>query len=75
MPPLESMINLYDFEQLAEKVLSRTGWAYYRSAANGEDSECFSSSECKIGDMEKGVREIRKSKAHCFLGLNSLSGE
>ena len=32
MPPLEGMINLQDFEELAEKVLSKTAWAYYRSA-------------------------------------------
>lgn len=39
MPPIDAMINLYDFEKEAEKVLSKTAWAYYRSAANGEDSE------------------------------------
>ncbi len=39
MPPIDAMINLYDFEVEAEKVLSKTAWAYYRSAANGEDSE------------------------------------
>jgi L-lactate dehydrogenase (cytochrome) len=32
MPPLDAMINLYDFEIEAEKVLSKTAWAYYRSA-------------------------------------------
>ncbi|KAJ9093821.1 hypothetical protein QFC20_007034 [Naganishia adeliensis] len=32
MPPLEGMIDLQDFEELAEKVLSKTAWAYYRSA-------------------------------------------
>jgi L-lactate dehydrogenase (cytochrome) len=38
MPPIDAMINLYDFEIEAEKVLSKTAWAYYRSAANGEDT-------------------------------------
>lgn len=32
MPALDSLVNLQDFEELAEKVLSRTAWAYYRSA-------------------------------------------
>lgn len=40
MLPLEAMINLNDIQEQAEKVLSRTAWAYYRSAANGEDSKC-----------------------------------
>jgi hypothetical protein len=30
-------LNLQDMEDLAQKVLSRTGWAYYRSAADDED--------------------------------------
>lgn len=32
MPPVDAMLNLQDFEELAEKVLSKTAWAYYRSA-------------------------------------------
>jgi L-lactate dehydrogenase (cytochrome) len=32
MPPVDAMLNLDDFEKLAEKVLSKTAWAYYRSA-------------------------------------------
>ena len=39
MPPIEAILNLQDMEDLAEKVLSRTGWAYYRSAADSEDCE------------------------------------
>jgi hypothetical protein len=39
MPPIESILNLQDMEDLAEKVMSRTGWAYYRSAADLEDCE------------------------------------
>ena len=39
MPPIESILNLQDMEDLAEKVLSRTGWAYYRSASDLEDCE------------------------------------
>ena len=39
MPPIESILNLQDMEDLAEKVLSRTGWGYYRSAADLEDCE------------------------------------
>ena len=31
-PPVEACVNLEDFEVLAEKVLSKTAWAYYRSA-------------------------------------------
>lgn len=39
MPSIESILNLQDMEDLAQKVLSRTGWAYYRSAADDEDCE------------------------------------
>ncbi|KAI5449746.1 hypothetical protein NCC49_004111 [Naganishia albida] len=37
MPPVDAMLNLQDFEELAEKVLSKTAWAYYRSAADSEE--------------------------------------
>ncbi|KAK6382124.1 hypothetical protein LTS17_004009 [Exophiala oligosperma] len=33
-PPLESMINLFDFEQVAQKFVSPKTWAYYSGAAN-----------------------------------------
>ena len=39
MPPVGSMLLLDDFEQWAEKVLSGTGWNYYKSAADREVSE------------------------------------
>lgn len=32
MPPLGSMVMIPDFEKVAEKVLSETAWAYYKSA-------------------------------------------
>ncbi|GHJ85958.1 hypothetical protein NliqN6_2360 [Naganishia liquefaciens] len=38
MPPVEACVNLEDFEVLAEKVLSKTAWAYYRSAADSEEA-------------------------------------
>ncbi|CCD24783.1 FMN-dependent alpha-hydroxy acid dehydrogenase NDAI_0D04700 [Naumovozyma dairenensis CBS 421] len=38
LPPLESIINLYDFEKLASKILSNQAWAYYSSGANDEIS-------------------------------------
>ncbi|KAK5457137.1 hypothetical protein LTS15_004918 [Exophiala xenobiotica] len=34
MPPLDSIINLYDFEEVAKKVVSPKAWAYYSGAAN-----------------------------------------
>ncbi|TXT13764.1 hypothetical protein VHUM_01131 [Vanrija humicola] len=38
LPPIDSMHLLNDFEEWAEKVLSNTGWAYYKSAADSETS-------------------------------------
>ncbi|KAL1953776.1 hypothetical protein VTO42DRAFT_2273 [Malbranchea cinnamomea] len=38
-PPLGSMINVDDFEEVAKKYLSPTGWAYYSSAADDEYSK------------------------------------
>jgi L-lactate dehydrogenase (cytochrome) len=32
LPDVEEMLLLNDFEEWAQKVLSGTGWAYYRSA-------------------------------------------
>ncbi|KAI1860371.1 uncharacterized protein JN550_011523 [Neoarthrinium moseri] len=37
-PPLTSLINIGDFEKVAEKCLSAAGWAYYSSGAEGEIS-------------------------------------
>jgi len=39
MPAAEDMLLVDDFESWAEKVLSNTAWAYYRSAADYENSE------------------------------------
>jgi len=33
-PPLESVLNLHDFEKVAEKTLSAKTWAFYSGAAN-----------------------------------------
>ncbi|KAG8818680.1 Cytochrome b2, mitochondrial precursor [Serendipita sp. 401] len=38
IPPVAAMVNLYDFEEIAKKVLSNTAWAYYSSAAEDEAS-------------------------------------
>ncbi|OJJ45932.1 hypothetical protein ASPZODRAFT_152880 [Penicilliopsis zonata CBS 506.65] len=38
MPEAADMLLLDDFEAWAERVLSGTAWAYYRSAADGENS-------------------------------------
>ncbi|KAG9052599.1 Cytochrome b2, mitochondrial precursor [Serendipita sp. 407] len=38
IPPVAAMVNLYDFEKIAKKVLSNTAWAYYSSAAEDEAS-------------------------------------
>ncbi|KAG7544244.1 hypothetical protein FFLO_03357 [Filobasidium floriforme] len=38
MPPIDSILLLQDMEDLAEKVMSKTGWGYYRSASDTEDS-------------------------------------
>ncbi|KUL86062.1 hypothetical protein ZTR_06433 [Talaromyces verruculosus] len=36
MPPAQSMMLLRDFEEWAQRVLSETAWAYYRSASDEE---------------------------------------
>jgi L-lactate dehydrogenase (cytochrome) len=36
MPPLEQCFNLLDFEAVAKKVMKKTAWAYYSSAADDE---------------------------------------
>lgn len=38
MPPAQSMLLLRDFEEWAQRVLSETAWAYYRSASDEEHS-------------------------------------
>lgn len=37
-PPLSQMYNLLDFEHVARRVMSKTGWAYYSSGADDEIS-------------------------------------
>src|ERR1700749_3925273 len=39
MPVAENILLLQDFEDWAEQVLSRTAWAYYRSAADEDRSK------------------------------------
>lgn len=34
MPPLEAVLNLDDFERVAQQVLSRAGWGYYACAGD-----------------------------------------
>ncbi|AJP40658.1 AHL_G0040180.mRNA.1.CDS.1 [Saccharomyces cerevisiae] len=36
LPPLDNIINLYDFEYLASQTLTKQAWAYYSSGANDE---------------------------------------
>ncbi|KAI8904059.1 cytochrome b2, mitochondrial precursor [Gorgonomyces haynaldii] len=36
LPPLSTMLNLDDFEKLAEKEMSKEAWAYYSSAGDDE---------------------------------------
>lgn len=36
LPPLDNVVNVYDFEELASKILSNQAWAYYSSAADDE---------------------------------------
>ncbi|KAL7419080.1 hypothetical protein Q5752_005916 [Cryptotrichosporon argae] len=38
LPPADAMLLLSDFEVWAEKVLSGTGWNYYKSAADSEST-------------------------------------
>ncbi|KZT29329.1 hypothetical protein NEOLEDRAFT_1128048 [Neolentinus lepideus HHB14362 ss-1] len=38
LPPPSAAINICDIEDLAQKVLSATAWAYYRSAGDDENS-------------------------------------
>lgn len=39
MPQAQNMLLLQDFEDWAERVLTNTAWAYYRSASDEERSE------------------------------------
>jgi L-lactate dehydrogenase (cytochrome) len=36
MPPLEQCYNLLDFEAVAKRVMKKTAWGYYSSAADDE---------------------------------------
>ncbi|KAJ5102491.1 hypothetical protein N7532_003020 [Penicillium argentinense] len=38
-PPLNTLINLHDFEQVAQRYLTPNAWAYYASAADDEISK------------------------------------
>lgn len=38
-PPLKTLINLHDFEQVAQRYLAPNAWAYYASAADDEISK------------------------------------
>lgn len=38
-PPLNTLINLHDFEQVAQRYLAPNAWAYYASAADDEISK------------------------------------
>ncbi|CCK70640.1 FMN-dependent alpha-hydroxy acid dehydrogenase KNAG_0E03860 [Huiozyma naganishii CBS 8797] len=38
LPPLANIVNLYDFEKLASKILSNQAWAYYSSGSDDEIS-------------------------------------
>lgn len=51
MPDVHSMLLLDDFEYWGQKVLSGTAWAYYRSAADREISECCVGSVLYDADM------------------------
>ena len=33
-PPLDAILNLYDFEDAAQRILSKKSWAFYSAAAN-----------------------------------------
>jgi L-lactate dehydrogenase (cytochrome) len=39
MPPARNMLVVQDFEDWAERVLTDTAWAYYRSASDEERSK------------------------------------
>lgn len=39
IPPLDSIINLYDFEEIAKRHLAPNAWAYYSSGADDETSK------------------------------------
>ncbi|AQZ18322.1 CYB2 (YML054C) [Zygosaccharomyces parabailii] len=38
LPPLDSLTNLYDFENLASQILTKQAWAYYSSGSDDEIS-------------------------------------
>jgi L-lactate dehydrogenase (cytochrome) len=58
-PPLRTLINLYDFEKIAQKYLPDNAWAYYSSGADDEiskrnNSRAFS----KIALRPRALRKI-----------------
>ncbi|KAH8894601.1 L-mandelate dehydrogenase [Thozetella sp. PMI_491] len=59
LPQVEDMLLIQDFETWAERVLSRTAWAYYRSAT----------------DEEMTFHENRKAFQRYFFRPRVLSGE
>lgn len=44
IPPLDQLLNLNDFEKLAEQILDKKAWAYYSSAAEDLHSKKLNSS-------------------------------
>lgn len=36
VPPLDSLFNLFDFEEVAKRQMKPLGWGYYSSGANDE---------------------------------------
>lgn len=48
MPSVQSLLLLQDFETWAERVLSGTAWAYYRSASDEERSKYSESTRLRV---------------------------
>ena len=40
-PPIESILNLYDLEQVAHASMKDTSWGYYTTGSMDEFTKCF----------------------------------
>ncbi|OQE47026.1 hypothetical protein PENCOP_c001G01104 [Penicillium coprophilum] len=73
LPPLQSLINLHDFEQVARQRLRPTTWAYYSSGADDEISKRNNSSVYqKISLRPRILRKIPAvNTATAILGFST----
>ena len=55
MPPLEQCYNLMDFEAVARRVMKKTAWGYYSSAA---DDEIVMTTASPFASLDRGCVDL-----------------